>query len=349
MASTAVAAPLGAGPSAGPDVHVVAHYLHANRPWLRLYGHRLRSAVAPAELAPIQRAVPDELMIMIFGWLSPFALGRAGCACRQWRILVEHPGLWRRACLDAFRPQSHAEGGDAVEVLRACYGGSWKRMFLEREHLRFDGVRTRRRDGRKPVSAAFAFTGMAVYCSRNTYVRTGCPEWRERRSGPPVYLVVYFRYIRFLSDGTMYYRTTPEIPVKAVRRLLKPLESAWRGQQASRPDVLKGKYRISGGVASCVAVYPNSGSTELRLKLRIRSTHRGAHNRLDPLSIVTTDRDGRLEEDDAEVDPEEGEEAAGMRREHKRGMSSFVFIPWESVESSPFNAAADSVDFFLCG
>lgn len=59
-------------------------------------------------------------------------------------------------------------------------------MFLQRPHLRFDGL----------------------YVSRNTYIRTGITEWRTRN---PVHMVCYFRYIRFLSDGSFLYRTSPEV------------------------------------------------------------------------------------------------------------------------------------------
>lgn len=44
-------------------------------------------------------------------------------------------------------------------------------MYLERPHLRFDGL----------------------YCSRNTYIRTGVTEWRVKN---PVHLVCYYRYFR---------------------------------------------------------------------------------------------------------------------------------------------------------
>ena len=72
-------------------VHVVVHYLRANRPWLTLYKLQLHSPCLggrpTGELAVIQRIVPDELMLMITGWLSPFALGAASCVCQQWIIL----------------------------------------------------------------------------------------------------------------------------------------------------------------------------------------------------------------------------------------------------------------------
>ena len=43
-----------------------------------------------AELAAIQRIVPHELMLMIFGWLSPFALGVASYVCRQWNFFLRN-------------------------------------------------------------------------------------------------------------------------------------------------------------------------------------------------------------------------------------------------------------------
>jgi F-box protein 9 len=67
-------------------------------------------------------------------------------------------------------------------------------MFVERPHLRFDGF----------------------YVARNTYIRTGLTEWRVKN---PVHLVCYYRYIRFLPDGTLLYRTSPEVPSKVERSL----------------------------------------------------------------------------------------------------------------------------------
>lgn len=52
------------------------------------------------------------------------------------------------------------------------YRGSWRRMFLELPHIRFDGI----------------------YVARNTYIRTGVVEWRNRYAA---HLVSYFRYFRY--------------------------------------------------------------------------------------------------------------------------------------------------------
>jgi hypothetical protein len=52
--------------------------------------------------------------------------------------------------------------------------GSWKRMFLNSPHLRFDGL----------------------YVSRNTYIRQGVAEWKREKT---CHLVTYFRYFRCVS------------------------------------------------------------------------------------------------------------------------------------------------------
>ena len=94
-------------------------------------------------------------------------------------------------------------------------------MFLERPHLRFDGV----------------------YASRNTYIRTGIQEWRIKN---PVHVVCYYRYVRFLPDGTFFYRTSPEILSKVA-----PALRIATGQRM-RAEVHKGSFRlkVSRGLAS---------------------------------------------------------------------------------------------------
>lgn len=42
-----------------------------------------------ADLAPIQRVFPEEMMNTIFSYLGPYDLGRAACVCKQWRHFSE--------------------------------------------------------------------------------------------------------------------------------------------------------------------------------------------------------------------------------------------------------------------
>ena len=118
--------------SARNAVQVVVHYLRAHGPWLTLHGLQLHSpchgGLPTAKLAAIHRIVPDEMMLMTFGWLNPFALGVASCVCRRWIILYEHPLLWRRPSANAFL--GGCDLGENLRLLRSYCNGSWKRMFL---------------------------------------------------------------------------------------------------------------------------------------------------------------------------------------------------------------------------
>ncbi|GFR39682.1 hypothetical protein Agub_g154 [Astrephomene gubernaculifera] len=305
-----------------------------HRPWLSLYGTRLPvPSTVPhetLELAPIQQAIPNELMAIVFSYLDPYSLGKAAVVCRQWRILHEHPRLWERACHDAFH-LAIPEKAALHKLMVTQYRFSWKRMFVHHPHLRFDGL----------------------YASRNTYVRTGVVEFTNHR---PVHLVTYFRYYRFLPNGTFLYRTSPLVISKVARSMAIPAgvaaasgasgagaaaaaggggaaggsgaeaaAAAGGGSEGSagggpggsaaaywaaprlprgvagpagaaaaaseRGAVLCGRYIVKGSQVHCALRYPNSGGTELRCRLALRCSRPGAHDRLDIEAIATYDRE----------------------------------------------------------
>lgn len=199
-------------------------------------------------------------------------------------------------------------------------------MYLDRPHLRFDGV----------------------YVSRNTYIRTGIPEWKVKN---PVHIVCYFRYIRFLQNGTILYRTSPQTLAKVAKSLQSP----------SRNDILQGKedsklfvgrYKIKDNLVLTAVKYPNSTSTEVRSRLHLRSTVRGAFNRLDIQSIVSYDQeDGRMvpmiaPSDSLDEDPVDDTLA---RREYRRGTEPYVFVPWENCATSILNLPVSEMDVFIAG
>lgn len=107
-------------------------------------------------------------------------------------------------------------------------------MFLNRPHLRFDGI----------------------YVSRNTYIRTGIVEWRVKN---PVHLVCYYRYLRFFPHGEFAYRTTPQTVAAVASTLEKlPRERARGGSSTSAggaEPVLQGRYRML--VRACVKSLTN--------------------------------------------------------------------------------------------
>eukprot|EP00252_Welwitschia_mirabilis_P014199 TRINITY_DN3126_c0_g1_i1.p1 TRINITY_DN3126_c0_g1~~TRINITY_DN3126_c0_g1_i1.p1 ORF type:complete len:264 (+),score=45.58 TRINITY_DN3126_c0_g1_i1:251-1042(+) len=141
-------------------------YLNTNRPWLSLYGARVRpvpgfGSLCNSDQSLIHRMLPDELLYEVFACMPPYTLGRAACVCRKWRYAIRNPSLWRNACVSAWQLSGPEEN---FKILKLEYGGSWYKMWLHRPRLRFDGV----------------------YVGRNTYIRSGTAEWETTN---PVHLV----------------------------------------------------------------------------------------------------------------------------------------------------------------
>ncbi|GAX83104.1 hypothetical protein CEUSTIGMA_g10530.t1 [Chlamydomonas eustigma] len=316
-------------------VAVLPGSLH--RPWLSLYGHFLKPKTVDNEsegdfeqfeLAPIQELLPDEMLHLILARLSPYSLGSVACVCKHWREVVEHPPLWEAACTEAFQLQ-YRDYTARAEVAYRKFRGSWRRMFLELPHIRFDGV----------------------FVSRNSYIRTGVPDMSRHKV---VNLVLNYRYYRFLPDGTLLYRTSPLTISKVAKSLRGHRDSS--SQTSSVGDhVFSGRYILKGTMVYIIVVYPNSRSTQIRSKLKLRSTTPGANNRLDIESIVSYDcEDGRessllpqqVLDPDSEVDPN----ALNLsQREHRRGMNCCVFVPWDQVKTSVLNLPPGQMDIFIPG
>lgn len=301
------------------------------RPWFSLYNVRLhtsrleKEADMEAQLAPIQRLLPEELLLRVFDFLPSYALGMAQCVCSHWRAVGAAPRLWEAACNDAFADSSR---GKNIELLRSQFRGCWKTMFLDRPHLRYDGV----------------------YVSRNTYLRTGVVEWEVKNA---VHLVVFFRYARYFPDGTFLYRTSPEVPAKAAKALSAPSRgqgsAAGRERRAGPEHVFHGQWRLLGDRLYTALCYDNQSQTEIRSRMRLRSSSRGANNLLDIIDIVSYDR-----EDGTSVpmagpvvnpEPTDGLE----RRSYTRGTTAYRFVPWEHLSTTELNLPVSQMDFFLPG
>lgn len=111
----------------------------------------------------------------------------------------------------------------------------------------------------------------------------------------------------------------------------------------------------------------NTADTEIRARLALRSTTPGACNRLDVLDLVSHDRATGAEHSmlggGEETDGEEGW-VRGRRGapggpggppqpqgtlHHRRGLATFVFIPWSEVAKSPLNLPLSEMDCFIPG
>ena len=308
------------------------------RPWLKLYGTRLAGVddddpkggsttetaaddarAAPRRLSALER-LPEECVLHIFLRLSAASGGRAAACCRKWRDVAGHPALWRVWCLRAWPTEPPAAMQRAVE---RRYQGSWRELFLRKPRLRLDGI----------------------YVSRNTYIKPGVTDWNNRN---PVHLVCYFRYYRFLPTGDFLYKTTPAAPAVVA----KTLSSV---QKASKdPTCHRGTLVFEGKRVHTTFHYPGRDPSSVHMWLQLRSTCPGANNRMDVDGIFMVDAgreppppppvgyaQGLIER--AEYDP------GAHVLMHRRGLTSYVFVPFEDVAKHELNKSVEELDYFIPG
>lgn len=304
-------------------------YFITKRPWLDLYGVNVRP-VAPfgsssrqpfVDPALIHRCLPDELLFEVFARTTPFDLGRASCVCRKWRYTIRNPVFWRSACLKAWQLSGVVEN---YKFLHHMYDGSWRKMWLLRPRIRTDGL----------------------YVSRNTYIRAGVAEWKITN---PVHLVCYFRYIRFFPSGRFLYKNSSQ-KIKDVAKCMN--------FRASKADcIFGGHYTFSDDKVEAAVLYPGARPTVLRIRMRLRGTTTGANNRMDLLTLVTCGMNNN-EVSDPEEDilgiverwrDDETHNPDVPAVSHKRGLTPFIFVPFDQVETSELNLPVEKMDYFLPG
>ncbi|KAL9227972.1 hypothetical protein vseg_003601 [Gypsophila vaccaria] len=249
--------------------------------------------------------------------MSPYYLGRASCVCRKWRYAIRNPLFWRNACLKAWQVFGAV---DNYKLLHSKYESSWKKMWLLRPRVRTDGL----------------------YVSRNTYIHTGVAEWKVRN---PVHLVCYYRYMRFFPSGKFLYKNSSE-KVKDVAKIMN-LRTSLKSECVHR-----GQYSLTDDKVEAALLYPGLRPTVWRIRLRLRGTTPGANNRMDFLSLVTTGLDSN------EADHEDMLGVVGGWQDdethsdvpatsHKRGLSSFVFVPFDEVSTSFLNLPVEKMDYYV--
>ncbi|XP_060875795.1 F-box only protein 9 isoform X2 [Metopolophium dirhodum] len=156
-------------------------------------------------------ALPPELVIYIFRWVVSYDLDlrmleQCAAVCRGWYLCARDPELWRRAC-SKFWPSNV---NDLVP-----YDGNWRQMFIERPNVLTIGC----------------------YICKITYVRRGEESFRDNTNGPS-FQVVYYRYLRFFSDGRVLMVLSYNPPYKIVRKL--------QTREKAPFNVSPGHYRLSG-------------------------------------------------------------------------------------------------------
>eukprot|EP00884_Botryococcus_braunii_P021409 jgi/Botrbrau1/7952/Bobra.9_2s0110.1 len=302
------------------------HVLHFRRPWLTMYGLRVRQSGFDVQETNslLQRLLPEELLIHVFTFLGPADVAIAQLVCRQWRHAGLFPDLWKLACEEAFRIPNRGEAMSMARRVQLLHRGCWRRMFLERPHVRFDGI----------------------YVSRNTHLRTGQVEWSVKN---PVHLVAWYRYYRFFPDGLVAYRTSPQTVSQVAKTLIRKPKRAQSSTGGSDQSVFNGQYRMQENTVYIAIQYENSADTEIRHVLSLRSTCPGANNRLDFTKMFYFNRlDGQSTLIEDGIGGEDDDAVPG-RRYHSRGASTCVFVPFQHVADSVLNLPVTQMDFFVPG
>lgn len=107
-----------------------------------------------------------------------------------------------------------------------------------------------------------------------------------------------------------------------------------------------GRYHFHSDLVYTSMVYPGSRSTEIRSKLRLRSTTPARNNRLDILALMSYARDS---DSYVPLDPGPGTEDENDAMPYSKGLNTYVFVPWHRVNSSELNLGIDQMDYFCTG
>ena len=111
-----------------------------------------------------------------------------------------------------------------------------------------------------------------------------------------------------------------------------------------------GRYCVAGGKLRTIITYPNSRGTEVRAKLNLRATRPGAADRLDVESLCTYDWEtGTASPFPTDPTADEDDGGGAERREHRRGLAPFVFVPWEQALTHVLNSPTSKMDVYLPG
>ncbi|KAI8379390.1 uncharacterized protein BYT42DRAFT_495985 [Radiomyces spectabilis] len=209
--------------------------------------------------------LPSEIMQLILRRLilrSVSSIAKFAVVCKKFFLLTRSPSLWRFLCEHAFRIP-----GIAIEVSKQQqlehvqkYGGHWMRMFIERPRIRFDGI----------------------YISTCHYIRPGTSDssWNQ-----PVHLVTYYRYLRFFPDGTLVKHVSTDEPAQVVKLI---------NGNFGRKQVFNGRWQIDGDEIDIRMRDPDLPFEHFEMYLKIKSTHRGRHNKLTWIEYVSR-KEGRDE------------------------------------------------------
>ncbi|CEP10010.1 hypothetical protein [Parasitella parasitica] len=196
--------------------------------------------------------LPSEIMVDILRFLVLHSLSTMpffALTCKKFFLLSRNPSIWQYACIRVFKDPSmtlEQSKRRQLDYVRK-YNGHWMRMFIDRPRIRYDGI----------------------YISTCNYIRPGTSDigWNQ-----PIHVITYYRYLRFFPNGTILKHVTTEEPQNIVK-LLQP--------GFDKKQCFHGRFTLDGeDHINIVMKDKTMPKLMFNMKLIIKTTHRGRHNKL---------------------------------------------------------------------
>jgi hypothetical protein len=177
----------------------------------------------------------DSLLVCsIFSFLDGYNIAKLETVNHAWKELVgTDPYVWQNACVQLWK-------ADAERFLTK-YNNSWKRMFIYRPHIRYDGI----------------------YVLETKYWRTLERDLQHAHSR--TIEISYYRYLHFQSNGSVAYALLNEPP-----NFKKPFT-------LDDKRIQMGAYKAN---STELILKVDVGHMIALMRLTLHETLRGAHNRL---------------------------------------------------------------------
>ncbi|KAK9449826.1 uncharacterized protein V1518DRAFT_414763 [Limtongia smithiae] len=203
-------------------------------------------------------ALPNEIINVILRVLALqdlSAFTKASYACKRIAYLAySDRALWQGLCMKEY-PRMNYEPVVDENAVATVWHNDWRRMFLERPRVMFNGI----------------------YISTCNYHRYGLAEsWNA-----PFHIVTYYRYLRFYEDGTCICHLNTKEPLEIVPEFHRELmrRGMFRGTWSM---TLEGRVRIESQAPTTKYWYLQ--------ELDIRSVGRARHNRLNWVGFWSVER-----------------------------------------------------------
>ncbi|XP_013192861.1 F-box only protein 9 [Amyelois transitella] len=197
--------------------------------------------------------LPSEVVSLVLRWVAGAecdarSLERAAAASRGWLLLARAAPLYRDLCVRTW--------GVECGTPRALGFPSWRDMYISRPRLLLHGC----------------------YISKTTYLRQGENSFQDQFYRP-LFLINYYRYLRFFPEGTVLMWTTAEEPASCVSQLKTRQPKASLG-------IMAGHYRLMGDKVVIVIKKCPDKKQPQSINSRFRSRRRDAPEQHDQIYHV---------------------------------------------------------------